>query len=697
MRGQDTIRRRKRRFGALCAALALALSALALPAWATDYTYDTNDETNGLEGGVFVNSGDTVSIYLSGDIEATVVYNTYQNEAETTLGTWNADHLGGIETYVHAIGSEQQQRGSWAPSAPDFTDRSKWKVIYASGGGESNYTLTLMEAFTVTFDGGAIGASYVPDPTLVAAGEAITEPIVEETPDGYESVIWYKDQALTQVWEFHYDDPQVAGDPVTADTTLYAKWQGEEYSVNLDANGGTELGNDWSIIRARFGEAMPALNEPEAHFIPERTNYVFTGYFDAQTGGTKYYNADGTSAKNWDKVVSEAAPATLYAQWAQSSYSVTLHPNGGTIGEGKNLTSYPYGVETALPTADDVTNAGYTFGGWYDNESLTGTAVTAIGATAQGNKEYWAKWTETSYDVLIAEGITGGTVTADKERAPAGATVTLTVAPNAGNTLDTLTVTAGTAAATAVTVTDNAFVMPAANVTVTATFRALDRTAEPVFTPAAGSYTGAQSVTLSCATEGAVIHYTTDGTEPTANSPVYDAPIEVTHSLTVKAFAVREGMTASAVVSAAYVIEAAPAGVTWSLADGVLTITGSGAMADYSRGGAPWFARRAEITSVVIDAGVTRVGNYAFYACGAVQSVMLCHTVTEVGSRAFAYCTGLSSVTCERMLAGETSESAQLTGIGEGAFYACFRLADQGFANGATIGNKAFELCGLGG
>ncbi len=594
MRGQDTIRRRKRRFGALCAALALALSALALPAWARDYTYDTNDETNGLEGGVFVNSGDTVSIYLSGDIEATVVYNTYQNEAETTLGTWKADHPGGIETYVHAIGSEQQQRGSWAPSAPDFTDRSKWKVIYASGGGESNYTLTLMEAFTVTFNGGEAGADVVPSPILVGAGDPISEPTLEGYPEGYAGVTWYKDQTLQTAWTFHVDDV-AEGDRVTGDTTLYAKWQGEEYSVYLNANGGTELGNDWSIISARFGEAMPALNEPEAHFIPERTNYVFTGYFDAQTGGTKYYNADGTSARSWDKAENNT---TLYAQWADSSYSVTLNANGGEFTPGKNLTSYPYGVETALPTADDVTNAGYTFGGWYDNESLTGTAVTAIGATAQGNKEYWAAWTPETY--TIGYDLAGGAVSAENP-------------------------TSYTVESAAITLTN----------------------------PTREGY-GFAGWT---------------GTDLT----------EATMSVTIPARS-----TGNRSYTATWT-ENAPAGVTWSLADGVLTITGSGAMEDYSRGGAPWFARRAEITEIVIDAGVTRVGNYAFYACGAVQSVTLGASVTELGQRAFAYCTGLSSVT-----------GGALANVGEGAFYACFRLttAAQPSCTG-TPGSKAFEWCGI--
>ena len=74
------------------------------------------------------------------------------------------------------------------------------------------------------------------------------------------------------------------------------------------------------------------------------------------------------------------------------TYSVTLHPNGGTIAAGKDVTAYTYGVGAALPTAADVTRDLYAFAGWYDNEALTGDPVAAITSTDAGNKEYWAKW-----------------------------------------------------------------------------------------------------------------------------------------------------------------------------------------------------------------------------------------------------------------------------------------------------------------
>ena len=78
--------------------------------------------------------------------------------------------------------------------------------------------------------------------------------------------------------------------------------------------------------------------------------------------------------------------------------------------------------------------------------------------------------------------------------------------------------------------------------------------ATPTFSVAAGTYSSAQSVALSCGTSGATIHYTTDGSTPNASSAVYSSPINVSSSETINAYAVESGMTDSSVASAAYVI-----------------------------------------------------------------------------------------------------------------------------------------------
>ena len=78
--------------------------------------------------------------------------------------------------------------------------------------------------------------------------------------------------------------------------------------------------------------------------------------------------------------------------------------------------------------------------------------------------------------------------------------------------------------------------------------------AAPTFSLAAGNVAEGTEVSIACATEGATIHYTTDGTDPDANSAEYTEPIAIDYAMTIKAIAVKEGMSNSDIVEAAYKI-----------------------------------------------------------------------------------------------------------------------------------------------
>lgn len=80
--------------------------------------------------------------------------------------------------------------------------------------------------------------------------------------------------------------------------------------------------------------------------------------------------------------------------------------------------------------------------------------------------------------------------------------------------------------------------------------------ATPTSSPAPGTYTSAQSVTLSTTTPGATIYYTTDGSTPTASSPVYTGPISVTATMTIKAFATAPALADSGVMTITFIISA---------------------------------------------------------------------------------------------------------------------------------------------
>ena len=127
---------------------------------------------------------------------------------------------------------------------------------------------------------------------------------------------------------------------------------------------------------------------------------------DGNTGS--YFMWLGSNGKLYAPGASVPADVTeLTVQWTAPTYAVTLNTNGGTINNG-NVTEYTYGVGAALPAADDMTYTGHTFKGWYDNEGLTGSPVTAIGSTETGDKEYWAKWEINQY--TITYDLAGGTV-----------------------------------------------------------------------------------------------------------------------------------------------------------------------------------------------------------------------------------------------------------------------------------------------
>ena len=81
------------------------------------------------------------------------------------------------------------------------------------------------------------------------------------------------------------------------------------------------------------------------------------------------------------------------------------------------------------------------------------------------------------------------------------------------------------------------------------------KVAMPTFSPAAGTYSEVQNVEITTATDGATIYYTTDGTDPDATSTEYTAAIPVAQTMTIKAIAVKEGMTDSEIATAEYIIK----------------------------------------------------------------------------------------------------------------------------------------------
>ena len=126
--------------------------------------------------------------------------------------------------------------------------------------------------------------------------------------------------------------------------------------------------------------------------------------------------------------------------------------------------------------------------------------------------------------------------------------------------------------------------------------------------------------------------------------------------------------------------------VTWTYVEATqtLTISGSGAMYDYSSTRSPWYNYREMIKKAVIEEGVTSIGNYAFYDCKRLTSVTIGNSVTSIGDDAFFQCSGLTSVTIPN----------SVTSIGDRAFLGCTGLTSVTIGNSVTrIGGMAFYNC----
>ena len=117
------------------------------------------------------------------------------------------------------------------------------------------------------------------------------------------------------------------------------------------------------------------------------------------------------------------------------------------------------------------------------------------------------------------------------------------------------------------------------------------KVATPTLSHASGTYTATFNATITCATTGATIRYTTDGSDPTASSPVYSSAVAITASTTLKAIAFKSGLAQSNAAAGVYVLKVvtpsvSPAAGTYTTAQSVtITTTTPGATIRYTTDG----------------------------------------------------------------------------------------------------------------
>ena len=250
--------------------------------------------------------------------------------------------------------------------------------------------------------------------------------------------------------------------------------------------------------------------------------------------------------------------------------TVTASPNGGVEGTLITLTvapatDYELDAISAKKTGDipvDLTP---------DGDNYTFTMPDANVTVTVSWKEISIPPTADTFTVNITGNNSQGTVTASPNGGEEGTPITLTIEPATGYELDAISATSdGNPFTLNGSGNTRTFTMPAANVTVTVSWKEIsappppppDTVSTPTATPGAGQVASGSTVALATATPDADIWYTTDDSTPAkdgASSTLYSTPITITAAVTIKAIAVKDDMTDSAVLTAAYTISSSTA------------------------------------------------------------------------------------------------------------------------------------------
>ena len=348
---------------------------------------------DGDAGSFFMWLGSNGKFYAPGDsVPAEVTKLTAQWTAPTYAVTLNTNggtiNSGNVTSYTYGVGATLPTAGDMTYTGHTFVgwydnENLTGSPVTAIGGTETGnkeyWAKWEANAYTVTLNtnGGTINSGNV---TSYTYGVGATLPTAGDmTYTGHTFVGWYDNENLT-------GSPVTAiGGTETGNKEYWAKWEANAYTVTLNTNGGTINSGNVTSYTYGVGATLPTAGDMTY------TGHTFVGWYDNENlTGSPVTAIGGTETGNKE----------YWAKWEANAYTVTLNTNGGTINSG-NVTSYTYGVGATLPTAGDMTYTGHTFVGWYDNENLTGSPVTAIGGTEMGNKEYWAKWEINQYTITV--------------------------------------------------------------------------------------------------------------------------------------------------------------------------------------------------------------------------------------------------------------------------------------------------------
>jgi len=353
---------------------------------------------------------------------------------------------------------------------------------------------------------------------------------------------------------------------LTEITTIAGLWEFAS-TVGTTATQVSVTFNDWYVSGVKSSQAI--ITDGQYGFVIYQSGHGFTA--GDKLNGTVVCNAlmyqnhyaELTGVKATDLTVTSGqdvpALTTTINDLEVRNYGTpinlgTLTYNGTAFVDGSLNTITPYNNFNLSPNpiSSLVSDKQYTVKGVYIVYWQSGNPVKQVAPrSADDFEEYIAP---TYFDVYVASGIANGTVSVDPTSAAEGATITVTATPNDTYYLETLTYSYESNSFD-IDQSTMQFTMPAADVTVNATFSQLPQVATPTFTPEPGYFTAAQNVAIACTTADATIYYTLDGSDPTTTSAVYTESIEVSETTTIKAFAVKDGMLDSEIATGLFTIE----------------------------------------------------------------------------------------------------------------------------------------------
>ena len=234
-----------------------------------------------------------------------------------------------------------------------------------------------IDAYNITISGGTVNATGGPASADGSDGEASSGGIQAAIIAISSSTVTAEGGTASADSEassrgFYASGITISGGEVTATggSASAARSDGEAYSNGINAFRITVAPAEREQITVTVGADESSAAEITGSPFQEETEIVDL----ASAAGVAYFK-------------SAAEPAR---------YSVTLHPNGGTIADGKDVTSYLCGTGASLPGAGDVTRSGYRFAGWYADESLTDGPYTQISAADAGDMAFYARWVRRS-------------------------------------------------------------------------------------------------------------------------------------------------------------------------------------------------------------------------------------------------------------------------------------------------------------